>query len=73
MRRNVIMQTIDCLTFQDIESGDNATVYIRADKDVIGLAISLEKDGDTEVFFDRTIARRLLEALTKCLDADNEI
>jgi hypothetical protein len=56
------------IKFIDRASGDPAWIGVRVDGDHIGLASSLRSDGDLEVFFGRTEAIALRNALTHALD-----
>ena len=61
------MEEISTIRFKDLESGDNGVVIIRARKGILGLALSLEKDGDLEVFFTPTDCQLVTEGLQKAL------
>jgi hypothetical protein len=57
------IKTIVPISFIDQEPGGNAIAIVRQADDRIGLALSLEDDGDIEVFLDSASARQLAEAL----------
>jgi hypothetical protein len=61
------MDAIGSLNFVDRDSGDRAMVLVRADADNVALAVSLERDGDVEVFMPRDDARRLIDVLQAAL------
>jgi len=51
--------------FTDRDSGDEAMALVRVEDETIGLALSLSRDGDIEVFFGRQELEQLIEALQK--------
>ncbi len=57
------MKQIATISFADHDSGDEAAVIVRATAQVVGLAITLRRDGDIETFFGLAELDRLLEAL----------
>ena len=61
------MEGIATIGFKDRESADNGTVVIRAQKGIVGLAISLEKDGDLEVFLAPSDCHLVMDALRGAL------
>jgi hypothetical protein len=56
------------ISFTDAESGDTALAVIRRDDRRIALTLSLESNGDIEVFLAKADARRLLAALREAID-----
>jgi hypothetical protein len=65
------MQQILGLEFQDAGTEENAWVGVRIAESSIGLARSLEHDGDVEIFFSIDVCKRLVEALEQaCVLAD---
>jgi hypothetical protein len=53
------------IRFTDRDSGDEAMALVRVEGEIIGLALSLMKDGDIEVFFGAQELEQLIEALQK--------
>jgi hypothetical protein len=53
------------LNFVDLDTLDAAVVIARPAGDGVGLAVSLMKDGDIEVFMPKGIAQELARALAK--------
>ena len=56
---------IATIRFSDRESGDEAVVVVRAIGETTGLALSLMKSGDVEVFFGVEQLDQLMGALQK--------
>ena len=56
---------IATICFPDRDSGDEAVMVVRAEGEIAGLAVSLRKGGDIEVFFGRQELGQLIEALKK--------
>ena len=56
---------IATICFLDRDSGDEAVMVVRAEGETAGLAVSLCKGGDIEVFFGRQELDQLIEALKK--------
>lgn len=61
------MTEIKTIEFVDAESHENGVAVIRATKGIVGLALSLESDGDIEVFLSNDICRSLVSAITDAL------
>jgi hypothetical protein len=53
------------ICFTDRDCGDEATVLVRVEGEIIGLALSLRRNGDIEVFFGRQELEQMIEALQK--------
>jgi hypothetical protein len=53
------------IRFTDRDSGDEAMALVRVEGEIIGLALSLKRNGDIEVFFGRQELEQLIEALQK--------
>jgi hypothetical protein len=53
------------IRFTDRDSADEAMALVRVEGEIIGLALSLTKNGDIEVFFGRQELEQLIEALQK--------
>lgn len=51
------------IRFTDRDCGDEAMALVRVEDEIIGLALSLEQNGDIEVFFGRQELEQLIEAL----------
>lgn len=51
------------ICFPDRDSGDEAVIVVRTAGDVAGLALSLQKGGDIEVFFGSQELDQLIAAL----------
>lgn len=65
---SISMETLT-LTFFDETNKQPATIIIRAiEKETIGLCLSLEQDGDVEVFLGRTESETVLQALQKAVE-----
>ena len=57
------MTSVGSITFCDGDTGDAAFVGIRVVENRLGLALSLRRDGDVEVFLTAHDARRLIDLL----------
>ena len=53
------------ICFKDRDSEDEAMALVRVEGETIGLALSLMKNGDIEVFFGAQELEQLIEALQK--------
>ncbi len=53
------------IRFTDRDSGDEAMALVRVEGEITGLALSLMRNGDIEVFFGRQELEQLIEALQK--------
>ena len=53
------------ICFKDRDSGDEAMAVVRVEGEITGLALSLRRNGDIEVFFGRQELEQLIEALQK--------
>lgn len=53
--------------FRDSESDSEAFAIVRKIGDQIGLAVSIMKDGDIEVFLDRPACLKLIQALQEAM------
>jgi hypothetical protein len=53
------------IRFTDRDSGDEAMALVRVEGEIAGLALSLRRNGDIEVFFGRQELEQLIEALQK--------
>jgi len=53
------------ICFTDRDSGDEAMALVRVEGEITGLALSLRRNGDIEVFFGRQELEQLIEALQK--------
>jgi hypothetical protein len=53
------------ITFVDKDSGDHGLAVVRFQKEVIALALSLQHNGDLEVFLGVHEVDQLIEALTR--------
>jgi hypothetical protein len=62
------MTSTGSIHFKDLDSGDDAWIGVRVEGATIGLVSSLKTDGDIEVFFGRSEAQALRDALSKALD-----
>ena len=56
---------IATVRFTDLDSGDEASAMVRVMEKTIGLALSLKRNGDIEVFFGTQELDELIEALQK--------
>ena len=57
------MEQIATLSFKSPDKAETAWIVIRAKDGLIGLAVSLETDGDVEVFLGPDDCRRIVDAL----------
>jgi hypothetical protein len=53
------------ICFKDRDSGDEAMALVRVEGEITGLALSLRRNGDIEVFFGAQELDQLLDALHK--------
>jgi hypothetical protein len=58
------MADIARITFVDVDSGDDGVVLVRTHNESVGVAVSLRRDGDVEVFLGPNEVNELIEALT---------
>jgi hypothetical protein len=63
-KRAIPMQ-VATIPFTDRDSGDEAFALVRVEGEIVGLALSLRRNGDIEVFFGRQELEQLIEALQK--------
>jgi hypothetical protein len=56
---------IAMIPFADRDSGDEAFALVRVKGEITGLALSLRRSGDVEVFLGRQELGQLIEALQK--------
>jgi hypothetical protein len=61
----VIPMQVAMIPFTDRDGGDEAMALVRVEGETIGLALSLRRNGDIEVFFGRQELEQLIEALLK--------
>jgi hypothetical protein len=61
------LESIGTLEFVDLESNDNAFAVVRATAGAVGLALSLEKDGDIDVLLPLETCRSLIDLLNSGL------
>jgi len=57
------MKEVARIDFVDVSANDNGFALVYADRNRIGLTLSLEHDGDIKVFFSPEDTIRLVEAL----------
>lgn len=57
------------ISFTDSETGDEAFASVRVEGGVAGLALSLRKNGDIEVFLGRRELEQLIEVLQNAREA----
>ena len=57
------------IQFTDAESGDAGVAIVRLTDKAIGLCLSLQSNGDIEVFLSSTDADRLVVALSEAISA----
>jgi hypothetical protein len=58
---------IDTINFLDSESGDSGCAIVRAVDGSVGLCLSLESDGDIEVFLSCQETETLIKALQRAI------
>lgn len=63
------MPQLATINFIDKDSGQPGFVAVRVEGDVVGLALSLQDNGDIEVFLDPDETTQLLEALVQARSA----
>jgi hypothetical protein len=56
---------ISTIRFTDRDCGDEALALVRVKDETIGLALSLKRNGDIEVFFGTHEVDQLIEALQR--------
>jgi len=61
----VCMSQVASINFVDKDSGDEAWIGVRAIGEIVGLAVSLKKDGDIAVFFTPKELDLIVAALQK--------
>ena len=61
----VVAMDVATICFTDRDSGDEVVAVVRVEGDITGLALSLRRNGDIEVFFGRQELEQLIEALQK--------
>ena len=59
------MMQVATIAFPDRDSGDEAVIVVRANSEGVGLALSLRKGSDTEVFFGSKQLDQLISALER--------
>ena len=65
MRGRAVAMDVATICFTDRDSGDEAIAVVRVAGAATGLALSLKRSGDVEVFFGRQELEQLIEALQK--------
>ena len=63
---------ISPVTFVDRDTGDDALVLVRVIDDLVGLGLSLKRDGDMEVIFGAEELDRVIDALQTARSAVRE-
>ena len=58
---------MDQLSFTDVDSGDAGLVLVRRVQGGVGLALSLQSDGDIEVFLDDASAKSVATMIQSAL------
>ena len=66
------MKQVALIKFQDTDAQDEAFVVVRADERGVALGLSLEKDGDLEVFMPHGSARALIAALQDAVSLESK-
>ncbi|HET7585465.1 MAG TPA: hypothetical protein VFK13_11195 [Gemmatimonadaceae bacterium] len=61
------MKEIATIRFEDADTGDPGVAVIRTAARVVGLALSLESNGDIEVFLKAADCERVIAALQQAL------
>ena len=61
------MKEIETISFVDDETHQNGVAVIRATKGLVGVALSLESNGDIEVFLSVDISRSLAAAISEAV------
>jgi hypothetical protein len=59
------MAQVASIEFIDKDSGQPAFAAVRVEGGVVGVALSLQDDGDLEVFLDADEVQRFVDALTR--------
>jgi hypothetical protein len=65
VEHEVIAIQVATIRFTDIDSGDEAVALVRVVGEITGLALSLKRNGDIEVFFGTQELDLLIEGLQK--------
>jgi len=58
---------ITTLRFKDAESKEQSVAIVRTSAAAVGLCLSVEKDGDVEVFLSVADCKKLIEALQEAI------
>ena len=64
------MNHIDTIKFEDADEHCEAAVIVRADKDHVVVALTLQSDGDIQVVMPHDAAKRLHDALGKAISSN---
>jgi hypothetical protein len=62
-----MMKEAATITFQDIESSNEAVAIVRYDDTHVALCLSLKSDGDLEVMMEKSDAQKLIQGLQKAV------
>jgi hypothetical protein len=65
------MHEVATISFRDAESRDQGTVIIRQLAGTIGFCLSLEKNGDIEVFLSQDDCRKIADSLCEAIKASH--
>jgi len=57
------MKNSATIKFTDLESTDEALVFVRYDESAVALGLSIQSAGDMEVFMTKETARAVIKAL----------
>lgn len=61
------MKEAATITFQDLDSSEEAVAIVRYDAEKVALCLSLRANGDIEVTMNKAILKKLIEALTEAM------
>jgi len=61
------MEEVATITFKECETGSEAAAIVRRDAESVALCLTIENNGDIEVFMKREDARKLVDALQAAL------
>ena len=61
------MDTVATIDFREASTGDRGAIIVRSAPGVLGLALTLEDDGDIEALLPADACRRVIHALERAL------
>lgn len=61
------MEQIGNISFEDLDTHDEAVILVRAREDRIAMSVSLKEDGDVEVFLKPSDCEHLVDLLRQAI------